>query len=45
MPNMTVARHSHALAYYDGAVYAFGGYHNIFIFGAILSKTERFILD
>jgi len=45
LPNMQYTRHSHGIAYLNGAVYVFGGIQNMLFYGAMTKKCERFILE
>jgi hypothetical protein len=45
LPNMHYTRHSHGIAYQNGAVYVFGGIQNILFYGTMTKKCERFILE
>ena len=45
LPNMIFPRHSHAIVYKSGYVYIFGGIENVYYYGAITKKSERFNLS
>ena len=45
LPNMQYSRHSHAIAYSNGAIYVFGGIQNMLFYGTMTKKCERYILD
>ena len=45
LPNMHYTRHSHGIAYQNGAVYVFGGIQTILFYGVMTKKCERFVLE
>ena len=45
LPNMHHMRHSHGIAYQNGAVYVFGGIQNVLFYGTMTKKCERFVLE
>ncbi|OMJ73338.1 hypothetical protein SteCoe_27996 [Stentor coeruleus] len=45
LPNMQYTRHSHGIAYSNGAVYVFGGIQNMLFYGTMTRKCERYVIE